>query len=118
MNPAEPRPGAASELQLARRPGVCVAGAVTLAGVALAGCDGVSPRPAIIETDSAGITVVSNDLGQLDATCVLADAPSVVIGAESESSEQQLYRVFGATRMADRTIALVNQGSQQVRFYD
>jgi hypothetical protein len=67
--------------------------------------------------DSSGIEVVSNDLVRLEATCPLAEEPTVVIGT-GQSEEQQLYRVFGATRLTDGTIALVNQGSQELRFYD
>ncbi len=74
--------------------------------------------PAIAVRDSAGITIVMNDLARLDATCSITDQPQVRIGVEEGPEEYQLFRVFGARRLSDGTIALVNQGSQQLRFYD
>jgi hypothetical protein len=37
---------------------------------------------------------------------------------EDGPEEYQLYRVFGARRLRDGRIVVVNQGSQQLRFYD
>jgi hypothetical protein len=75
-------------------------------------------RPAVAVRDSAAITIVENDLTRLGATCSLSAEPDVSIGVEEGPEEYQLFRVFGARRLSDGRIALVNQGSQQLRFYD
>lgn len=68
--------------------------------------------------DSAGVTIVENDLLRLDARCAAADEPTVVIGTTGGDPDYELYRVFGASRLSDGRIVLVNQGSQELRFYD
>lgn len=89
----------------------------------LAACAGEDGRsddasPPVLESDSAGIAIVENDLARLDATCPVDSEPNVVIGAAAGGAGHELYRVFGATRLDDGRIALVNQGSQELRFYD
>ncbi|MGH7471304.1 MAG: hypothetical protein ACRENP_25425 [Longimicrobiales bacterium] len=68
--------------------------------------------------DSAEITIVHNDLARLTTTCAVGSAPAVSIGEAEGREEYELYRVFGATRLSDGRIVLVNQGSQQIRYYD
>ena len=89
--------------------------------ILLVGACGPSDSPAsqaITHRDSAGITITENRLEQLEATCQLDSAPTVTIGTAEGGEAYQLHRVFGARRLSDGTIALVNEGSQQVRFYD
>jgi hypothetical protein len=69
-------------------------------------------------SDSAGIAIVHNDLARLTATCPVDGEPDLVIGDPARGEEHELYRVFGATRLDDGRIALVNQGSQELRYYD
>ncbi|HUF25397.1 MAG TPA: 6-bladed beta-propeller [Gemmatimonadaceae bacterium] len=92
-----------------------VISAVLLLGACAAGD---SPADAIVVRDSAGLVIVENDLQGLDATCRVGAAPNVSIGVAEGAAEEQLYRVFGARRMNDGRIALVNQGSQELRFFD
>jgi hypothetical protein len=73
---------------------------------------------AISRRDSAEIVIIENDLDRLKATCPLDSAPEVTIGVAEGDEEYQLHRVFGARRLSDGTIVLVNQGSQQLRYYD
>src|SRR5690606_4738638 len=80
--------------------------------------EGPASGTPIAERDSAGIAVVDNDLLRLTDRCALEAEPRVVIGTATGAPEYQLYRVFGATRLRDGRIALVNQGSQELRFYD
>lgn len=89
-------------------------------GVLFVACgpSGPSGKSAIIRHDSAGIQITENDLKGLQATCELGPSPMVAIGTEEGDEEYQLFRVFGARRLSDGRIALVNQGSQQLRFYD
>lgn len=72
----------------------------------------------MIARDSAGITIVENDLPRLTATCPVDPEPTLVIGDPARGTQHELYRVFGATRLGDGRIALVNQGSQELRYYD
>jgi len=68
--------------------------------------------------DSAGRLIVTNDLSESQASCAVGPDPMVTIGAAEGAESQELYRVFGAARLSDGRIALVNQGSQQLRIYD
>jgi hypothetical protein len=68
--------------------------------------------------DSAGVAIAENDLTRLTSTCSIAPEPTVSIGAAEGEEAYQLYRVFGARKLSDGRIVLVNQGSQQLRFYD
>ena len=74
-------------------------------------------REAIIERDSSGVAVVENDLPRLNEACAVSPAPTVSIGAEDGDDTDVLHRVFGATRLTDGTIALVNGGTHEVRFF-
>lgn len=80
---------------------------------------GDSGSPAIVQRDSAGIAIVENEIGNgSTATCTIDAEPTVTIGETGGAPEYELYRVFGAGRLGDGRIVLVNQGSQEIRFYD
>ncbi len=49
---------------------------------------------------------------------MIGQTPDVTIGVIAGSEELQLFGVFGAMRLTDGTIVLVDQGSRQIRFYD
>jgi hypothetical protein len=87
---------------------------------AIAGCSGDVPgRAGVTSRDSAGVTIVWNESPALrppDAW-TLADTPDVVIGGESDST-QQLYRVRGAARLESGALAIANAGTFQVQVYD
>jgi hypothetical protein len=68
--------------------------------------------------DSAGLTIVENDLARSAAACTIPATPSVSIGTDVGEEPYQLHRVMGARRLSDGRIVVVNQGSQQIRFYD
>ena len=70
--------------------------------------------------DSAGITITENSVDLWDdnsAWSVAAD-PLISIGELEGGDEYQLFQVFGATRLVNGTIAIANQGSKEIRFYD
>jgi hypothetical protein len=94
--------------------------AVLTFAVVLNGCaaTGESSESAAVIHDSAGVAIVDNDLAQLSAVCTLDSTPTITIGTDSGAAEYELYRVFGARRLSDGRIVLVNQGSQEIRFYD
>ena len=75
------------------------------------------PAPIVIR-DSLGIRIVENDLTCLIETCAVSAQPRVTIGVAEGEEAYELYRVFGAARLSDGRIVLVNQGTQQIRFYD
>lgn len=97
--------------------GLVVTGVLCL----MAGCGGTESSidmPAVVESDSSGVAVVQNDLTRLTDHCTIEREPQVVIGAAIGDPAYQLYRVFGGTVLTDGRIALVDQGSRQLRFYD
>jgi hypothetical protein len=79
---------------------------------------GEAPPPFSVARDDAGIETVTNRLNSLDAQCALSEEPTLTIGRGQAGDEYALYRVFGATRLSDGRVALVNQGSDQVRVFD
>lgn len=91
-----------------------------LACAAVAACTatGSTSDSAVTVMDSAGIRIVFNDLEALRVTCAVGSTPVVSIGTAEGDEPYQLFRVFGATRLSDGRVALVNQGSQSVRVYD
>lgn len=94
--------------------------AAFVVGSASVGCAGDTPAPEdpVALRDSTGVTITANDLTRLSATCAVDLEPTLSIGDTEGEEPYQLYRVFGATRLSDGRIALVNQGSQEVRYYD
>ena len=71
----------------------------------------------ITERDSAGIRIVEHGTAALSETCAVDSVPSVRIGVAFGPEEYQFYRVFGATQLSDGRIVVVNQGSQEIRYY-
>ena len=87
--------------------------------LALAACStGDAGNTVTSMRDSAGITVVDNDVERATAACTIDSAPAVRIGTAEGDETYQFFRVFGARRLSDGRIVVVNQGSQQLRFYD
>ncbi len=78
---------------------------------------GGSSAEAIVARDSGGVSIVTNDLTQLNNVCSISPAPITSIGTDEGDDESTLFRVFGATRLTDGTIAVVNGGSHEVRFF-
>ncbi|HKS06125.1 MAG TPA: hypothetical protein VJR92_07400 [Gemmatimonadaceae bacterium] len=96
----------------------CAVRCVVLASTSACIATADATLPAAVQQDSAGIAIVSNDLARLTTICTVSAAPTVAIGSADGGEEYELHRVFGATQLRDGSIALVNQGTQQVRFYD
>src|SRR5687768_1257800 len=90
-----------------------------LAAILVAACStGDADSGVTTMRDSAGIAIAENDLARLTSTCTMTSTPTVSIGSAEGEEAYQLYRVFGARKLSDGRIVLVNQGSQQLRFYD
>lgn len=87
--------------------------------LALAACDrGGSSSPVATARDSAGIRVVESTPDASTDSCAIPTEPEIEIGAREGPDEYQLYRVMDATRLSDGRIAVVNQGSSEIRLYD
>jgi hypothetical protein len=74
--------------------------------------------PVTTVRDSAGLTIVENDLTRSSAACTIPATPTISIGTDVGEEPYELHRVMGARRLSDGRIVVVNQGSQHIRFYD
>lgn len=89
--------------------------ATVLAALCISSCSGEAPDAAVAVSDSAGIAVVVS--GESAGTMVIEvdSAPQLRLGAVEG---EELYRVGGATRLADGTIVVLDGGSREVRWFD
>ncbi len=87
--------------------------------VSACGGDGGAGRTATV-TDSAGVEIVTSaePVWRTGNAWTVDPAPVVSIGTFEGEPEYELYQVRGATRLADGTIAVLNSGSFELRFYD
>ncbi len=85
----------------------------------LAACSGDAGAVRDVSTlrDSSGVTIVMNDLDAAVARCTLDSVPLVSIGVEEGDEQAMLFRVQGARTLSDGRIAVVNSGSDEVRWY-
>lgn len=93
---------------------------VTVAALVLiaAGCsDSRATAPAVSQRDSAGVAIVENVLSQSTPTCEVSAEPVLTLGVTEGAPEYQFFRTFGAKRLSDGRIVVVNQGTQELRFY-
>ncbi len=92
---------------------VCLWGATT-------GCHSEYPRRSLELRDSAGIAIVDNrsgdQLGQ--KACSTSPSPVLSIGVVEGPQSYRLHRVFDAHKLSDGRIAIVNQGSHEIRLFD
>jgi hypothetical protein len=91
--------------------------AVLAAALAACGGETKNTTDAIVVRDSAGVTIVENDLTRLDGSCSLGATPTISIGEEDAGEEYELQGVSGARRLADGGIVFGHQTTWQVRFY-
>ena len=99
---------------LAMRPSFLVA----LTTLALSSCGGPGERDGFLTRDSAGIIIAENGLAGELPQCAMTAEPVVQIGTDEGEEAYELFRVFGATRLEDGRIVLVNDGTKELRFYD
>ena len=89
--------------------------------VVSAGCGsgGVASEPTSTVRDSAGVAIVENQDGIFPdgGGWSLAVEPDLVIGDLDGPEETKLYRVRGATRLADGRFAVANDGSRELRIF-
>ena len=87
--------------------------------VAACGGNGGAGRTATV-TDSAGVEIVTSaePVWRTGDAWTVDPTPAVSIGTFDGEPEYEFYQVRGATRFADGTIAVLNSGSFELRFYD
>ena len=84
----------------------------------IAACgSGVTPSERYTVRDSSGIRIAENVVPGERPVCAVS-GPVTTLGVTSGGEGHELYRVFGARRLSDGRIVLVNQGSQEIRFFD
>lgn len=87
----------------------------------LLGCGADLPvGEAAVTRDSAGVRIVEARLPVWEQTVGwrLSAEPILDIGVQEGAPEYQLFRVYGATRLVDGRIAVVNSGTNEIRIYD
>jgi hypothetical protein len=92
--------------------------ALVLLSVSCGGRDSqVAPEDPIVY-DSAGVAIVDNGMLDLGKDLLSAAMPSLQIGLADGPEEYQLFQVADAKRLSDGAIAVVNQGSHELRIYE
>lgn len=92
-----------------------------VASMAMTGCGGEGASiPTATVRDSAGITITENPGVAVPGGggWSVASEPDLVIGSFDGPEAEQLYRVRGAARLPDGRIALGNEGSHDIRFFN
>lgn len=94
---------------------------LSILAAALAGCDDAGdaePRAATVR-DSAGVMIVESPAALADRLLgwALSAEPEVRIGVVEGDPDYQLSLVTGAASLPDGRIAVVNGGTQEVRFF-
>lgn len=95
--------------------------ATSIASLALApGCS--APEPPVLSggiRDSVGVMIVENSmahLARLEVTEV--PAPAIRIGTVDGPANYQFFKARGVASLSDGTIAVLNAGEHELRFYD
>jgi hypothetical protein len=78
-----------------------------------------SSAPTATVRDSAGVTIVENPGAEVPGGggWTLAAQPRLAIGSLDGPEESQLFQVRGALRLPDGRIAIANEGSHEIRYY-
>ena len=95
-----------------------VAAALVVGGGACGDASGGGSR-AVVERDSAGVTIVENPaLPDSGGALAFAAEPDVTIGVLEGAPEYQLHEVISAVRLSDGRIVVANGGTHELRWYD
>lgn len=92
-------------------------GSIPLIPLAVIACASPGNVSQFTERDSAGLVIAENNLEAFTGRCVADTMPALTIGGEDSDDDHFLYRVMGTTRLSDGRVAVVNQGTQEVRWY-
>lgn len=96
---------------------------VVVTGGLMAGCadsNDARSAPQSVVRDSAGVTIVENDMPQPNSRLPwsISASPTVSIGTLEGEDAYQLFRVSDAMRLEDGRIVVVNRGSNEMRVFD
>lgn len=105
-----------SMLQLRFDPRAFIACSTVLASAACAGDAPSRSSPALV-VDSAGVEIVTSDALGSDRRCALADRPTLSVGTSEGDEASMLYFVRGANRLSDGSLAVLNNGSGEIRVF-
>lgn len=80
--------------------------------------DAGPPAEAVTVRDSSGVEIVENGRVPADAPLlVLGDPPLLELGTVEDDGPEQFFRVSGLETRADGALAVVNGGTQEIRFF-
>ena len=96
---------------------------VVATGGLMAGCaesNDARSAPQSVVRDSAGVTIVENEMPQPNSRLPwsISASPTVSIGTLEGEDAYQLFRVSDAMRLEDGRIVVVNRGSNEMRVFD
>lgn len=75
-------------------------------------------RAPTITIDSAGVEVVTSDPLNSDTYCTLSEEPIFSVGTLDGADPYMFYRLRGAARLSDGSIAVMDNGSGEIRIFD
>ena len=78
---------------------------------------GDAQRPASTVVDSAGVQIVASDPRGSDTYCALSDEPALRLGVVEGEEPYMFYWVRGANRLSDGSVAVMNNGSGEIRVF-
>ena len=80
--------------------------------------DGQNPdRAPSIAIDTAGVEVVTSDPRNSGAYCALNEEPTLSLGTIDGDDPYMFYFVRGANRLSDGSVAMMNNGSGEIRIF-
>lgn len=91
--------------------------AVVLAAPACADRPPAVERAPPIAVDSAGVEIVTSDPLNSDARCTLSEEPAVSIGSLEGDDPYLFYFLRGANRLSDGSIAVMDNGTGEIRIF-
>ena len=98
------------------------AGLAVLMSIALAatGCRERAPveRAPTIAIDSAGVEVVTSDPRNSEVYCTLSQEPVLSVGTLEGADPYMFYFIRGTARLSDGSIAVMDNGSGEIRIFD
>lgn len=82
--------------------------------------DAQSPDATVMVRDSVGVTIVeSSEVFETRSLgWRISERPNLTIGSAGGDDQYQLFRVGGAVQLPDSRLAVVNAGTQEIRFFD
>ncbi len=100
-----------------RLPVAHVRATFALLAVAACGEREAAQTEAVAVRDSAGVSIVDQDLTELTNVCTIDAEPSVSIGVEEGEQEYMLSQLNGAVRLSDGRIVIAQGSTDDIRYY-